>query len=137
MRGAGPAQAELRGRPIDSCSAFAATASPRAYDVQPRTPAQAAAPAPTRAERSTAAAAAPLFAREGELLERLYRLRATTADGVLARARTLAQHGGDGAFSLDLDHSTGTGRMVIALMQDALAISGMPIPSKLVGEALS
>ena len=88
-------------------------------------------------EDATAAAAAPLFAREGELLERLYQLRATTAEGMLARARTLAQHGGDGAFSLELDHSTGTGRMVIALMRDALAISDMPIPSKLVGEAQS
>ena len=50
---------------------------------------------------------------------------------------SLAQHGGAGAFSLELDHSTGTGRMVIALMRDALAISSMPIPSKLVGEAQS
>ena len=50
-------------------------------------------------------------------------LRATTADGIAARARCLALHNLDGAFSMD-DPDTTTGLLVHYVMRDAAALGG-------------
>ena len=50
-------------------------------------------------------------------------LRATTADGVAARARCLAVHNADGAFSME-DPNTTTGRLLRCLMRDAGTLNG-------------
>lgn len=50
-------------------------------------------------------------------------LRATTADGIAARARCLAVHNADGAFSMKHSNTT-TGRLLRYLMRDAAALSG-------------
>ena len=56
-------------------------------------------------------------------------LRATTADGVAARARCLAIHNSDGAFAMD-DPNTDTGRLLRYLMRDAGALGGPAIKLK-------
>jgi hypothetical protein len=50
-------------------------------------------------------------------------LRATTSDGIQARARCLAVHNADGAFTMD-DPNTTTGRLLRHLMRDAGAELG-------------
>ena len=52
-------------------------------------------------------------------------LRATTVDGVAARARCLAAHNSGFDFSMD-DPDTATGRLVHYLMRDAAALGGSP-----------
>lgn len=68
-----------------------------------------------------AAAAAPIFARMKGLLAQMEQLRAKTSDGIAARAQSLAQHSGEGAFSFDA-RSTITGRLLGCLMRDAAAL---------------
>ena len=53
-------------------------------------------------------------------------LRATTADGIAARARCLAVHNADGAFSMEHPNTT-TGRLLRYLMRDAEVVSGPEI----------
>ncbi len=67
-----------------------------------------------------AAATAPIFARMKGLLAQMEQLRATTSDGIAARAQSLAQHSGEGAFSFDA-RSTITGRLLACLLRDAAA----------------
>ncbi len=56
-------------------------------------------------------------------------LRATTAEGIAARARCLAVHNAEGAFSMD-DPDTTTGRLLRYLMRDAGALGGLvPAPA--------
>ena len=50
-------------------------------------------------------------------------LRATTADGIAARARCLAVHNSDGAFSMQ-DPNTTLGWLLRWLMRDAGALGG-------------
>ena len=50
-------------------------------------------------------------------------LRATTAEGIAARARCLAVHNSDGAFTMDEPDST-TGLLVHYVMRDAAALGG-------------
>ena len=66
-------------------------------------------------------------------IDRIYILRATTPEGILARARTLAVHGGEGGLSLEISHTTWSGRMVAALLRDALLMAGLPVPAALIG----
>ena len=58
-------------------------------------------------------------------------LRATMAEGIAARARCLAVHNADGAFSME-DPNTTTGRLLRWLMRDANALLGQgsaePLP---------
>ena len=57
-------------------------------------------------------------------------LRATTAEGIAARARCLAVHNADGAFSME-DPNTTTGRLLRWLMRDAGLLGGVatePLP---------
>ena len=72
-------------------------------------------------EDEAAAATRPIFARMHDLLDRMEQLRALTSDGVAARARSLAQHSGDGAFSFDT-RTTITGRLLGFLLRDAAAV---------------
>ena len=69
-------------------------------------------------------------AEQGRLLDykhglvmQMGEMRATTADGIAARARCLALHNADGAHSMD-DPDTTTGRLLRWLMRDAVALSG-------------
>ncbi len=57
-------------------------------------------------------------------------LRATTAEGIAARARCLAVHNADGAFSME-DPNTTTGRLLRWLMRDTGLLGGVatePLP---------
>ncbi len=55
------------------------------------------------------------------LVMQMGELRATTADGITARARCLALHNADGAHSMDVPDDT-TGRLLRWLMRDAAAL---------------
>ncbi len=55
------------------------------------------------------------------LVMQMGELRATTADGITARARCLALHNADGAHSMDVPDDT-TGRLLRWLMRDAGAL---------------
>ena len=59
-----------------------------------------------------------IFGVKHALIMQLGDFRATTADGVAARARCLAIHNSDGAFAMD-DPNTDTGRLLRYLMRDA------------------
>ncbi len=78
-------------------------------------------PAAIEDEDEAGAATAPIFARMYELLDRMEQLRATTSDGISARAQSLAQHSGDWAFSFDA-RGTITGRLLDYLLRDAAAL---------------
>ena len=67
-----------------------------------------------------------IFGFKHALIMQLGDLRATTADGVAARARCLAIHNSDGAFAMD-DPNTDTGRLLRYLMRDAGALGGSAI----------
>ena len=67
-----------------------------------------------------------IFGVKHALIMQLGDLRATTADGVAARARCLAIHNADGAFAMD-DPNTDTGRLLRYLMRDAGALGGSAI----------
>ena len=67
-----------------------------------------------------------IFGVKHALIMQLGDLRATTADGVAARARCLAIHNSDGAFAMD-DPNTDTGRLLRYLMRDAGALGGFAI----------
>jgi hypothetical protein len=67
-----------------------------------------------------------IFGVKHALTMQLGDLRATTADGVAARARCLAIHNSDGAFAMD-DPNTDTGRLLRYLMRDAGALGGAAI----------
>jgi hypothetical protein len=74
-------------------------------------------------------------AEQNALLDRMDALRATTIDGISARARTLAVVGGHGEWSLDVSHETPHGRLVIGLLRDVLLLNGLPVPPALLREA--
>jgi hypothetical protein len=65
------------------------------------------------------------------LLDRMDALRATTAEGILARVHALAIHNGDGASSMDIDHHTVAGRMIASLFRDVLEVTGRPMRDRL------
>ena len=67
-----------------------------------------------------------IFGVKHALIMQLGDLRATTADGVAARARCLAVHNSDGAFAMD-DPNTDTGRLLRYLMRDAGALGGVAV----------
>jgi hypothetical protein len=70
-----------------------------------------------------------IFGFKHALIMQLGDLRATTADGVAARARCLAIHNADGAFAMD-DPNTDTGRLLRYLMRDAGALgNAAPVAS--------
>ena len=66
-------------------------------------------------------------------LDRIYNMRATTSEGIMARVRTLAVHGGDGGLSLEISHTSWSGRMVAALLRDAQLMAGIAVPAVLIG----
>jgi hypothetical protein len=52
-------------------------------------------------------------------------IRATTAAGIVARARCLAVHNAEGAFTMDGENTT-AGRLAFDLIRDARALDGIP-----------
>ena len=66
-----------------------------------------------------------MFEAKHALALQLGTVRATTADGIAARARCLAVHNADGAFSMEDPDST-AGRLLRYLMRDAKALAGVP-----------
>ncbi len=72
---------------------------------------------------------------QGVLASQMGALRATTAEGVAARARCLAAHNLELDFAMD-DPDTVTGRLVHYLMRDAAALSvGAPSKARTVPDA--
>jgi hypothetical protein len=69
------------------------------------------------------AAVQPGHLRKMAILDRMADIRATTADGIQARAHALAEHNRDMAYSLDHDE-TMAGRLVGYLLRDAAALGG-------------
>ncbi len=61
------------------------------------------------------------------LVMQMGELRATTAEGIAARARCLAVHNADGAHSMDAPDTT-TGRLLRWLMRDVAAVGGVVQP---------
>ena len=72
-----------------------------------------------------------IFGFKHALIMQLGDLRATTADGVAARARCLAIHNSDGAFAMD-DPNTDTGRLLRYLMRDAGALGNVAVVASIV-----
>ncbi len=88
-------------------------------------------PVPDDYDEETAnAEAKPNYERMSALLDRMEAAHATTPEGILARARTLGVHAGEGAYCMDIG-PTWAGRLVAVLLRDALALSGLPIPAML------
>jgi hypothetical protein len=81
-------------------------------------------------EETANAEAKPNYERMSALLDHLEAAHATTPEGILARARPLGVHAGEGAYCLDIG-PTWAGRLVAVLLRDALGLSGMPIPAAL------
>lgn len=63
----------------------------------------------------------PIFARQRELVDQMEHLRATTFDGITARAQSLEQHNREWEFSFDA-RDTFTGRLLDYLLRDAAAL---------------
>ena len=74
-----------------------------------------------------------LLKRQGELAKRISGMRAHSADGIVAIARSLAVHNGNGESDFDPAASTTTGRLMTALMRAVCLLSGLTAPSKLAG----
>ncbi len=68
-----------------------------------------------------------LLNRKRDLVLAMGELRATTADGIAARARCLAVHNADGAFSMDAPGTT-TSQLLLDLVRDAGALGGAGRP---------
>ena len=68
-----------------------------------------------------------MFSIQRALTLELETMRATTADGIAARARCLAVHNADGAFSME-DPNTTTGRLLRYLRRDAGAPGAVAEP---------
>jgi hypothetical protein len=80
-----------------------------------------------RDEDEAEAAGRVIVAAWGGMLSRMEQLRATTVDGIAARARCLAQHSGEGAFSFDA-RETVTGRLLACLLRDAGVFQASCLP---------
>lgn len=77
----------------------------------------------------------PLMDREAELARRIRGMRVNSADGILAIARSIAVHNGDGGLDYDPNSPGPTGHLMTALMREVCLLSGLPAPSKLAGRA--
>ena len=69
----------------------------------------------------------PIYTEQDQLLDRMEGLRATTADGIVARSRAMAVHNPRGELSFD-GPDTFTNRLVTALIRDVLALEAAPSP---------
>lgn len=77
----------------------------------------------------------PVMAHQHDLAERIMGSRVRSAAGILAIARSLAVHAGEGAFDFSASPATTTGRLMTALFRESLLLSGLPVPDCLEGRA--
>jgi hypothetical protein len=69
------------------------------------------------------------------LAKRIMSSSASSADGILAIARSLAIHNGNGAFDFHPETSSTTGCLMTALLRESCLLSGLPSPDGLAGRA--
>lgn len=80
-------------------------------------------------------AAALVLARQHTVAGKIMRSRVHSADGIVAIARSLAFHNGDGAADFQPRADTTTGRLMTARMREVCLFSGLPARAKLEGRA--
>jgi len=90
----------------------------------------------TEPDDNQAEAAVSLVLRhQSELAVRIAGTAAHTADGIVAIARSVAIHNGNGAHDFDPSQGTTTGRLMTALLREVCLLSSNPAPSELAGRA--
>jgi hypothetical protein len=78
-----------------------------------------------------------LVQRQFELSRRIRGMRVHSADGILAIARSVAVHNGNGGLDFDPTERGITAHLMTALMRETCLLSGLPAPSKLAGRAIA
>lgn len=79
----------------------------------------------------------PLIERQVELSRLIKGMRAHSAEGIFAIARSIAVCNGDGTFEFDPKGDSVPGRLMAALLRESLRLSGLPVPSVLTEKGIS